>query len=158
MTNWLGWLRSASESKAKPHALMQEEPILAFRAWRVFGSRLLSCTCECIWQPRVRLDASCNKKIAHGNAPAWDCQCGIYAYKTERALTDSPFAIPEHGPSVRGRVALWGRVVDHGLGYRAQYAYPQVLYLLGDDSDGAVRDLADSYAVEAVPLLPLNVK
>ena len=29
-----------------------------------------------------------------------------------------------------GRVALWGRVIEHEYGYRAQYAYPQRLRLI----------------------------
>ena len=30
-------------------------------------------------------------------------------------------------PAVIGRVALWGRVIEHELGYRARYGYPQRL-------------------------------
>jgi hypothetical protein len=33
-------------------------------------------------------------------------------------------------PAVLGRVALWGRVIEHDLGYRAQYAYPQLVTLI----------------------------
>ena len=29
-----------------------------------------------------------------------------------------------------GRVALWGRVIEHEHGYRARFAYPQRLRLL----------------------------
>ena len=29
-----------------------------------------------------------------------------------------------------GRVALWGRVIEHEHGFRAQYAYPQRLRLI----------------------------
>jgi len=31
---------------------------------------------------------------------------------------------------VLGRVALWGRVVEHELGYRARFGYPQRLRLV----------------------------
>jgi len=53
--------------------------------------------------------------------------CGIYAFKTilgalgyaETILTDWTVQ-----PFVLGEVALWGAVVEHERGYRAQYAYP----------------------------------
>jgi hypothetical protein len=48
-----------------------------------------------------------------------------------------------------GRVALWGRVVEHEEGYRAQRAYPQMLYVLGPA--GTAARLASRYGVEAYP-------
>ena len=33
-------------------------------------------------------------------------------------------------PAVLGRVALWGRVIEHEHGYRARFAYPQRLRLI----------------------------
>ena len=33
-------------------------------------------------------------------------------------------------PAVLGRVALWGRVIEHELGYRARFGYPQRLGLI----------------------------
>jgi hypothetical protein len=33
-------------------------------------------------------------------------------------------------PAVLGSVALWGRIVEHEFGFRAEYAYPQRLRLV----------------------------
>jgi hypothetical protein len=35
-----------------------------------------------------------------------------------------------------GEVSLWGRVVGHDAGYRAQFAYPRRILLIVDDSAG----------------------
>jgi hypothetical protein len=99
------------------------------------------------------MDARCNQNGLHTGVPAWECYCGFYAYKTERSLEDSPYVRSDQMTSVRGRVALWGRVIDHGLGYRAQHAYPQLLYLPGNAFDDVVRRVAESYAIECVPAL-----
>jgi hypothetical protein len=52
---------------------------------------------------------------------------------------------PQYAHHVIGAVALWGRVVEHECGYRAQHARPVALL------DGyAAQDVADVYGV---PLL-----
>ena len=144
---------------------MRAEPIMAYRAWRIASSGvLLSCTCDCIWKPRERMYAICNIADHEAGAPAWRCYCGLYAYKTLAALRASNYmeasaapALFKHPPgalTVSGRVALWGRVVDHELGYRAEYAYPQVLHLRGDRLDESIRRLGDAYAIECIPPPP----
>jgi hypothetical protein len=50
-------------------------------------------------------------------APHDGCTCGIYATKSPE-LTD-------WCPGVYGEVYLWGTVVEHDFGWRAQYAYPK---------------------------------
>jgi hypothetical protein len=50
---------------------------------------------------------------------------------------------------VIGRTALWGRVIEHEHGYRAEYAYPQVLYVVGPAP--AAHRLERLYRVEAYP-------
>lgn len=137
------------ENRLPPQALY--EPILAYRAWRIGVSKLLSCLCDCYWKPRERMDASCNRNGIHAYVPAWECRCGFYAYKSEAALAASDYTDMGNDPTVCGRVALWGRVIDHDLGYRAQHAYPQVLYLRGDQRDDLIRRIADCYAIECLP-------
>ena len=46
--------------------------------------------------------------------------CGIYAYKENNGFWVAP---------CWGKVALWGRIVEHKDGYRAQYAYPLELHV-----------------------------
>lgn len=147
------WRRDEERKKPKVPAQSLHEPIIAYRAWRIAESRLVSCTCDCVWQPRERMDAHCNHKGAmhEARAPVWECSCGFYAYKTDAALTASEYLGVAGGFTVGGRVALWGRVIDHELGYRAERAYPQVLYLRGDRLDDLIKRLADCYAVECMP-------
>lgn len=137
----------------RPSPETLREPILAYRAWRIAENLLHSCTSDCAWQPRERMDARCSYGIEHARVPAWDCQCGFYAYKTDAALTRSRYA---RGRIVIGRVALWGRVVDHDHGYRAEHAYPQVLYLRGNELDDVIRSVGERYAIECVPLPSLR--
>ena len=70
---------------------------------------------------------------------------------TEEALAASPYVAKDRGLTVQGRVAFWGRVIRHEMGYRAQHAYPQLLYLRGDEYDDSIRRVADRYAIEVVP-------
>jgi hypothetical protein len=102
------------------------------------------------------MDAFCLHRSHRERIPAWDCLCGFYAYKTEAAMAASEFAMVGDGDTVCGRVALWGRVIDHQSGYRAERAYPQVLYLTGKRKlDEVIRQLANIYAIEC---LPANLK
>jgi hypothetical protein len=129
----------------------QREPILAYRAWRISGETLQSCTCDCLWNPRKRMDACCNHHVRHACVPSWNCECGFYGYKSEEGLAASGYPQTQPCRTVQGRVALWGRVIDHELGYRAERAYPQLLYLSGNQFDDVVRRLAEHYAIECMP-------
>lgn len=57
-------------------------------------------------------------------APVLGCTCGYYAARTLNVTH-------VHGIGLRcvGRVAMWGKVVEHSGGWRAQYAYPLDIYL-----------------------------
>lgn len=50
---------------------------------------------------------------AHGKTPGTNCSCGFYVTKEKR------LALPA-GAYV-GRVRVWGKVIEHEQGYRAQY-------------------------------------
>jgi hypothetical protein len=153
MTFWF-WRRYDEGKYQKLPAQTVREPILAYRSWRISDLDLISCTCECIWQPRRRMSARCSQVglLHDARAPVWDCSCGFYAYKAESSLSASEYLTVSRGLTVGGRVAFWGRVVDHEIGYRAEHAYPQVLYLRGEPRyDEVVKRLADRYAIECVP-------
>lgn len=47
----------------------------------------------------------------HHEAPSLDCTCGYYAMKDVAAIPQG---------EVYGRIALWGHIVEHDFGYRAQ--------------------------------------
>ena len=50
-----------------------------------------------------------------------------------------------------GKVALWGRVIEHEHGYRAQYAYPQSIVVPASvpNAQNVARALANTYGCEA---------
>jgi hypothetical protein len=50
--------------------------------------------------------------------------CGLHATRDPLLLRQA------RDPAVIGRVALWGRIVEHDLGYRAAFAYPVRLTLV----------------------------
>jgi hypothetical protein len=99
-------------------------PIRAWRMWSEHGDhqipRLYSIGIGSLpWPPGVPLQAQCLRQaierhaLSHdAAAPAPGCTCGIWALKTA----------PTQG--IVGEVALWGRVIEHAIGYRAEYAYP----------------------------------
>jgi hypothetical protein len=151
MAFWVRWLEKNETRATMLSPQSQREPILAYRSWRISNGMLQSCTCDCVWHPRERMEARCNRNIRHTSVPNWDCQCGFYGYKSEEALAASGYPRTGDDQTVQGRVALWGRVIDHDLGYRAERAYPQLLYLGGDQFDEVVRSLAERYAIECMP-------
>jgi len=111
-------------------------PIVAYRVWQWDAVGLKSLNNE-PWLPEHCLAAACRGyggwKAANGEAapldghepPHHDCSCGVYAAKNFAHLRNIGYA--DYG--VHGEVYLWGTVVEHRLGYRAQYAYPKSLVL-----------------------------
>jgi hypothetical protein len=106
------------------------EPIVAWRAWALTGHRdgtelLLRPVAKRArtWRPREVVEASCRTSRWH-EAPDPACTCGLHGTHGLEVLRKTKC------PAVLGRVALWGRVVEHEQGYRAQFAYPQRLRLI----------------------------
>lgn len=60
--------------------------------------------------------------------PHADCTCGVYAAKNLEHLRQIGYT--QRG--IHGEVYLWGTVVEHKLGWRAQFAYPKSLFLPPD--------------------------
>jgi hypothetical protein len=61
---------------------------------------------------------------AFHEAPHVGCTCGLHGTHGLDLLRRT------RCPAVLGRVALWGRVIEHELGFRGQYGYPQRLRLI----------------------------
>ncbi|MDH4112748.1 MAG: hypothetical protein OEV60_08725 [Actinomycetota bacterium] len=106
------------------------EPIIAWRVWALTGRRdgsdlLLRPVARRArtWQPRQVVEASCRSSRWH-EAPEPLCTCGLHGTHGIEVLRKTK------GPAVLGRVALWGRVIEHQHGFRAQFAYPQRLRLI----------------------------
>lgn len=76
--------------------------------------------------------------------PRPSCRCGVYAcsYRPKRPPRD-------RHKQLTGKVALWGRVVRHERGYRAQYGYPLTLGLrVSNIRSEVLRSLLDGYGCE----------
>jgi hypothetical protein len=155
-------------------------PLQAFRYWYVRWEEgqavLQSLYYPTRWPPDAPLRASCEKKpgylvawtrklfavqtTAHPS-PASECWCGIYALKQlegieHRELLPQLYQPgPDRGVHVIGVVLLWGRVIQHEHGYRAEYARP--LRLLTGPPDGRCGDidrlLAAASRRYAIPLV-----
>ena len=107
------------------------------RVWNWDAAGLKSLNGE-LWSPRQPLSAVCRadksgsisglSKVTHNVAdlPCFTCSCGIYAAKRVEHLHQCRYG--KFG--VHGEVYLWGRVVEHERGWRAQFAYPKSLFLV----------------------------
>ncbi len=156
-------------------------PLRAFRCWRVewqddrpvLGSLFHST----VWPADGPLRAHCeqragslaawirrrlSRKVESHPAPAWGCECGIYAMSRlddEEDLKISPH-ICQRGPMdrvlrVAGVAQLWGRVVQHDRGYRAEYAQPLRLLSIPAlvrvrDAEGLLQAVAQRYRIPLV--------
>jgi hypothetical protein len=106
------------------------EPIVAWRAWSLTGHRdgselLLRPVAgrSRPWRPLQVAEAACKHARMHA-APNVDCTCGLYGTHDVEILRRT------RAPAVLGRVALWGKVIEHELGFRAAFGYPQRLRLV----------------------------
>lgn len=103
-------------------------PILAQRYWRVLpggGKTLVSLNGQA-WPMGMPLEALPRHGCCAGPAPVSGCNCGVYAMKVGQPMGTAGITQPATIP-IKGKVALWGRVIEHETGYRAQYAYPYAI-------------------------------
>jgi hypothetical protein len=111
-------------------------PIVAYRLWQWDSAGLRSLN-GARWIPGQALAARCNlvkvwevgriRHVSH-DAPQPDCRCGVYASKSLDDLRSMRF----WDGGVRGEAWLWGGVVEHERGWRAEFAYPRTLILPTD--------------------------
>lgn len=113
--------------------------IIGYRAWRVKGSRVIGSYREDPWTPGRELVSEC--PVSCHDSPDFNCSCGIYAFKNyelskKELIENAKVAADrkcyvwskedriEDSCGVLGKVYLWGKVIEHTWGWRAQYAYP----------------------------------
>ncbi len=97
-------------------------PIVGYRVW-CWDKKILRSLNDEAWPPGRALTAKC--RGTDHQSPAKSCTCGIYAAKNYEHMQK----IYSVEYAVHGEVYLWGKVVEHDLGYRAQCAYPKSLFL-----------------------------
>jgi len=86
--------------------------ITGYRAWILHDGLLHSVFWYYIWHPKVV-----------GHAIVNDQGSGFYAFKTpEKAISEYQFYTMEADGVIFGEVLLWGKVIEHERGYRAEYA------------------------------------
>ena len=109
------------------------EALIGWRVWCLVetrdGPRLASVIKDELWPHGGELIARCHERGRH-DAPEENCTCGIHAARDPatvwtylRGRNDPPTV----GRAL-GRVALWGRVVEHEHGWRASHALPLDIY------------------------------
>jgi hypothetical protein len=108
------------------------EPLIGYRywTWDPVNQCLRSLYNGERWHPYRALQARCVDAIRNSPAaPAPDCHCGVYAFCDEReAVEQRPNShVASPATLIFGSVWLWGTVVQHVKGWRAQFAYPRSL-------------------------------
>ena len=98
-------------------------PVVGYRVWQWDSSNLKSLNGE-LWCPGQPLVAQCRRASPH-QPPRLECTCGIYSAKSRTQLAGMGLK----ACGVSGEVYLWGNVVEHRLGWRAQFAYPKSIVL-----------------------------
>ena len=130
---WRVWLVVAHEAELLLHSAVQAKV-----EWPVRQALRAECrrvpVLEIVGEPRLGAgheapEETCGTGGGHG--------CGIYAAKTASACAD--FLKGSYSPSqvrgagvvhrVIGKVALWGKVIEGELGWRAEYAYPAEIWI-----------------------------
>ena len=116
------------------------EPFTAYRSWNWKEEGVTSLN-GVLWTPKVAFEATCHyaadlhsmRAAAIGSVAAefWKskthqvpdpgCTCGMYAGINIQHLIDINYI----RRGIHGEVSLWGRLMRHTLGWRAQFAYPK---------------------------------
>ena len=125
--------------------MIVREPIVGWRQWNfMYPHFLANLGNDTIYVPREKIEARCGQEDhSEQQAPHLPCTCGIYAYKEKPRLLGEirntygrPLApVLRHRvppvPGLRlvyGEINLWGKVIEHEDGYRAQFGYPKRLW------------------------------
>jgi len=124
------------------------EPIVGWRQWNfMYPHFLANLGNDTIYVPREKIEAHCEPystidtlfhRKDHSEHPAPDltCTCGIYAYKEKprllREMRNIYFGLRlvanNRYVPIYGEINLWGKVIEHEDGYRAQFGYPKRLW------------------------------
>jgi hypothetical protein len=116
------------------------EPIVGWRQWNfMYPHFLANLGNDTIYVPREKIEARCEQYSTIGTlvlrkdhsehqAPHLTCMCGIYAYKEKPRLLREIRNIYSGLRLVYGEINLWGKVIEHEDGYRAQFGYPKRLW------------------------------
>ena len=142
MQNAYGASMGASAVMAPPHkptALKSEGvragEVIGWRAWRINShDELVSATADTIWHA--------SEPMSGNPASGY----GIHAYKGPVGPALDGYAARTRSEWVVGEVALWGDIIEHEEGYRAEFARVHSLVTWADDVSKEQRArIADKY-------------
>lgn len=109
------------------------EPYVGWRAWALARTSDRRLELRPIiyagepWPAREVARAKCPPHDRMGHAPPEaECTCGLYAVDRLDRLP----AVTGRDVTVIGSVAVWGRLIEHESGMRAEFAYPDRLRLI----------------------------
>src|SRR5437870_3619877 len=103
-------------------------PVIGYRVWQWRRRHRIRSLNGERWHPGDPLAAGCKAASRHAevvrgthDTPQADCTCGVYATKSFDHLHRTGYDLR----GICGAVWLWGTVVEHKFGWRAQCAYPK---------------------------------
>lgn len=117
--------RTKGEGGEELPIFSSRQPIVGWRGWNVIHPHYLTNS-SVVWTPGERTEAICTARYHPPDevSPVEGCSCGVYAF-------NAPFEVKQQGynsQTLLGEVYLWGKVLEHARGYKAQYAYPKRFY------------------------------
>lgn len=137
--------------------------VTGWRAWRVDrqpdenGQVLLrSVSFGYSWVPFEKARASCDRCLSTDHTdrdctPGEHCSCGFYTARTLSHLRSMGYHSyhSEHDGDITivGRVANWGKVIPGTQGWRAEYAYPELLFVPFEVARTIAKPLSNTYGV-----------
>lgn len=117
--------------------------IVAWRAWKIIGRHLASMNGK-LWLPG---------KPMRGREVDENMALGVHAFRTRENVLEYLFSGGAHYTCdpliVLGRVHLWGVVIEHERGYRAEMAYPKqfIRIFSNRESEAAMAALQKHYGM-----------
>lgn len=111
-----------------PEEHWSPEPIVAYRRHfdslqgQPFDYRRAGCRTLEAWIARGYSLQDARLRDALHDSPKWDCTCGYYGMKDYLA-TESPHLVA---------VLMYGIVIEHAWGYRAEYMEPAAVISIGE--------------------------
>lgn len=143
--------------------LLPEEHVLAYATgiktvllkWEGDVPFFVSQTGNQWWPHREPMKAEHVGDRSHHTCPEVGDYCGINAYIVK---SDRVSMALEGGLPICIKVALWGKVVVHEDGYRAQYAYPLHAYVVRHQMpfEFTKARLKEAYGIDTSPIVILG--
>lgn len=155
-----------SEQSTIPHAGIRAGEIIAWRAWLVLSTpedyryydkenwlfardrqlRLHSVITHSIWE-KGRMQGE-----------IWGSHHGVHAFKSKTDAINYAAEFSVLATLAVGQVALWGDVIEHEIGYRAEFAkVHSINYLVGArwwNRRRLLKRLKETYEVQGSPMSP----